>query len=199
MKDHLGNRTGVPFAWQDKRMLRRIREQCEDPSSALGVYLALTVVASDMGKDEFQTTHKWLASLSGFSERSVRSRLRDLQALGAVAIVTPALKALCTYRLLPFGNGCHTPGNDCRTFGNGETTSIAAIRRNKEEKEAARPFGTADRISLEKQLGILRGRLGDLEADTAEQWQRDAHPELVSRKQELRDEIKALEDRLLNL
>jgi len=32
---------------------------------------------------------------------------------------------------------------------------------------------------------------------TAEQWQRDAHPELVEQKQQLRAEVKALEDSLL--
>jgi hypothetical protein len=37
----------VPFAWQDKRTLRRIREQSEHPGSATLIYLALTVVASD--------------------------------------------------------------------------------------------------------------------------------------------------------
>lgn len=125
----------APFAWQDKRLLRRIREQCEDPSSALGVYVALTVIASDMEKEEFQTTHQWLASMSGFCERTVRSRLADLQRLGVISITTPTMRAPCTYRLLLFGNNDRTHGNSCRTFGNRTPLSITEIRRKERTED----------------------------------------------------------------
>jgi hypothetical protein len=117
-----------PFAWQDKRILQRILQQCEDPASAIGVYVALTVAASDLERDEFQTTHKWLASICGFCEKTVRNRLADLQRIGAVSITTPAMRAPCTYRLLPFGNSCRTSGNGCRAFGNGSALSVTEIR-----------------------------------------------------------------------
>lgn len=58
---------------------------------------------------------------------------------------------------------------------------------------------TAYRISLEKNLAILRGRLADLDGETAEQWQRDQHPEKVTEKRKLRGQIQALEKKLLNL
>jgi hypothetical protein len=120
------NSSSVPFAWVDKRMVRRIREKCEDYGTALAVYLALALVESDKGGGAFQTTHSWLASFSGFCARTVKSRLKDLEGIGAIAITTPKLKAPSTYRLLPFGNdgrtignGCPTIGNGCRTIGNG--------------------------------------------------------------------------------
>src|SRR5262249_21061144 len=116
-----------------KRILHRIREQCEDPGTASAVYVALTVVASDVQKEEFQTTHQWLAGLSGFCEKTVRSRLADLQRIGVVAITTLAMRAPCTYKLLPFGSNCRTSGNGCRTFGNATPLSVTEIRRNKEE------------------------------------------------------------------
>jgi len=123
--------SNVPFAWQDKRVLRRIREQCEDPASALAVYHALTVVASDKQAESFQTTHAWLAALAGFSERTVRARVHDLERIGAVAVETPPLRAPSTYRLLPFGNGCPTSGNGCRAFGNREAPALPPSEEKK--------------------------------------------------------------------
>lgn len=123
----------VAFAWQDKAALRKIRESIRDYDSALGVYLALTVAASDAQNDEFTTTHKWLAGLSGFSERTVRDRLHDLREIGLVGIVTPKLRSPCTYKLLPSGDGCPTAGNGCRAFGNGAGGSVADIRRTEEK------------------------------------------------------------------
>ena len=90
----------IAFAWQDKISLRRIREQIPDYGSALAVYVALTVVASDKESDEFQTTQEWVAQLSGFDARTVRRRLPDLERIGVVKITTPPLRVPSTYRLL---------------------------------------------------------------------------------------------------
>lgn len=52
--------TNPPFAWQDKRVLRKIRDSFDSANtiaSALGTYAALTVVASDKQAEQFQTTH----------------------------------------------------------------------------------------------------------------------------------------------
>jgi hypothetical protein len=88
------------FCWQDKATLRRIRESCENYHSALGVYMALTVVASDKEADTFETTHEWLGQLSGYDRRTVIRRLRDLQQIGVVKVSTPRLKAPSTYQLI---------------------------------------------------------------------------------------------------
>ena len=122
--------TNPPFAWQDKRVLRKIRDSFDSANtiaSALGTYNALTVVASDKQVEEFQTTHAWLAGLSGFSERTVRDRVADLARLGIVAVSTPALRAPSTYRLLPFGDGCLAFGNGCRAFGKREASRLPPL------------------------------------------------------------------------
>lgn len=153
---------GVPFAWADKRVLRRIREGCEDYGSATLVYLALAIAASDAGRDEFETTQAWLAQLSGLSERTIRSRLRDLERLGTITVSTPQLRTPSTYRLLPFGNGCQTTGNGCRTFGNREATSVAAIRRKvRNRKGIVRPYMTAAERTAERYR--RNGQDGDAE------------------------------------
>jgi hypothetical protein len=90
----------VAFAWQEKTVLRLIRESCPNYASALGVYSALTIVASDKQSDQFTTTHDWLGQLSGFKRRTVLDRLKELQRLGIVAITTPKMKAPSTYMLL---------------------------------------------------------------------------------------------------
>lgn len=124
-----------PFAWQDKRVLRLIREQIEHYGTALSVYNALAVAASDAGKHEFQTTHAWLSQLCGFCERTVRSRLADLQRIGAITIGTPTLKAPSTYRLMSIGSGYQTFGTSCRTFGKGKPPVLPGSEETKEKKE----------------------------------------------------------------
>jgi len=70
-------------------------------SSALGVYCVLTEVASDKGSEEFQTTHAWIARMSGLGIRTVQQRLKELCEIGLVEIQTPDLRAPSTYRLKP--------------------------------------------------------------------------------------------------
>ena len=79
--------------------------------------------------------------MAGLSPRTVGQRLADLKRIGVVDIVTPALKSPCTYKLLPFGNGCATFGNgcralssDCATFGNLEAPPLPTSEEKKEKK-----------------------------------------------------------------
>ena len=136
----------APFAWQDKRVLRRIRETCPEYPSALAVYLALTVVASDKQSEEFTTTHQWLAQLSGFSPRTVQSRVHDLAAAGVIAVTTPPLKAPSTFRLLPFGSGCRTSGNGCRAFSNEMAPPLPSLEDKKIRRYQGKPLTTPKRI-----------------------------------------------------
>jgi hypothetical protein len=128
-----------PFCWQDKRILARIRQECQDVDTALGVYNALTVVASDTRSNQFATTHAWLASLSGLGERTVRTRVHDLARIKVIAVSTPKMKAPSTYTLLPFGNSCPSSGNGCRTFGKGRGPSVAAIYKNSKNTSTPKP------------------------------------------------------------
>jgi hypothetical protein len=78
-----------------------------------------------------------------------------------------------------------------------------AMQRQKQKQmentplEIRKPSSTAERIASENKVKILKGRLAELAAATAEQWQRDAQPGLVTEKNQLRDEITALENSLL--
>jgi predicted transcriptional regulator len=142
---------GVPFAWQDKRILRRIREEVEDYPSATLVYLALTIAASDTGSDEFKTTQSWLAQLSGVTDRTVRRRLLDLQQLGLIEVSTPRLRAPSTYRLLAIGHSGRTIGHQFRTIGHGEGTSVSTIRRKvRKGKATARSYTSAVERTAER-------------------------------------------------
>lgn len=158
----------TPFAWQDKRVLRIIREQAEEYSSAVGVYVALTVAASDLEKTEFQTTHAWLAQLSGLGERTVKRRIADLKRIGVISVTTPRLKAPCTYRLLgiasdartighhdrTLGHSGPTIGNDGTAIGHGTAPSVAQIRRNQIHKKEALPQ-TPDSCFAEMRKAVL--------------------------------------------
>lgn len=123
-----------PFAWEDKRLLRHIRERIEDYGTAIAVYTALTIVASDNQREQFETTHQWLSKLSGFSVATVKRRLEDLQRIGAVKIVTPKFKAPATYTLLAFIHGEPSPiGHDAIAHENEESSSNRELHQKKPE------------------------------------------------------------------
>ncbi len=93
-----------PFCWQSKAARRKIRDALDGANtvaSGLGVYDALTEIASDHQAESFQTTHAHIAKISGLASTCVKQRLRDLKELGLIAIETPNLKMPSTYSILP--------------------------------------------------------------------------------------------------
>jgi hypothetical protein len=130
----VGDDKCVPFAWQEKAVLRMIRENCNDIASALGVYSALTIIASDKKSASFETTHQWLASMSGFSPATVKRRLRDLERLGLVEIHTPRLKQPSQFRLLSFKAAI---AHGDLTLAHGEGGSVTNIRSNRRMEESS--------------------------------------------------------------
>jgi hypothetical protein len=134
-----------PFAWQDKRVLRQIRERIEDYGTALAVYAALSIVASDNSTEQFETTHQWLAQLTGFSVATVRRRLADLERIGAVQIVTPKFKAPCKFTLLTFAHGELTPfAHGALTHGNAKSCSNHERHQKKQETRNKTETETGD-------------------------------------------------------
>lgn len=95
-----GKPRGTPFCWQGKNALRLICQQCDEVSSALATYLALTWISSDSNSDTFTAAHGYIASRAGLSVRTVQARLADLQRIGLITVESPAMKAPCVYRLL---------------------------------------------------------------------------------------------------
>lgn len=130
--------TDGPWCWQSKAARRKIREACDktnNVATALCVYDALTEIASDEGKETFQTTHAWVQRISGLSPRTIGSVLQVLAEIGLVSISTPALRAPSTYTLLPFGNGCLSFGNGCGAFGNSQKWDGCRDQKNSEENQ----------------------------------------------------------------
>src|SRR5262245_45614493 len=64
-----------PFCWQSKIVRRRIRDAFDSSSnvlSALGVYDALTEIASDFNSERFQVSRAHIAAVSGASVTTVK-------------------------------------------------------------------------------------------------------------------------------
>lgn len=189
----------TPFAWQDKRVLKKIRDGVEDYGTALAVYTALTIAASDKQSAEFATTHGWLAMASGVATRTVKRRLADLKRIGVVEIVTPSLRAPCTYKLLAsdgtlrtLGHGGPALGNGGPAIGHGTGPSVAQIRR----KEEKRILGTAARIGLERKEKIIEAEIGELNDRLHYEHDREANPGLVDKRERLKADLQGVRERL---
>jgi hypothetical protein len=121
-----------PWCWLEKQALRNIRDSFEgNTSSAIAVYVALAEIASDGGKETFETTHKWISHLSGVGVRTVGDRVRELAELGLVTIKTPPLRGPATYTLKLFGNNRRTISNNRRTFGKFVSTQLPTSEEKK--------------------------------------------------------------------
>ncbi len=86
---------GVPFAWQDKRLMKIIRDNFPDRkrATAIALYQILTEMASNAGGkkgqavSEFSVHHKTLAVRIQKSVSSIRRYLDDFRRLGVLAWV----------------------------------------------------------------------------------------------------------------
>ncbi len=161
-----------PFAWQDKNILRRIREEVEDYGTAISVYVALCFVASDTERDQFQTTHQWLAHLAGVSVPTVKRRLADLQAAKAVEIQTPAMRAACTYRLL-------SPEGHTRTLAHHDLTLA--------HHDPALAHGTTRAVSYIRSTATAAPR--NAKTEVSESWLRELASEKPYQQLDLSGEL----------
>lgn len=90
-----------PWAWFSKEAVRKIRKLPSSKSrSTFACYFALVEIASDSSKDEFTTTHEWIAYKANISVRTVRYALPILKQLGLIEIDAPRFKHPNRYRLL---------------------------------------------------------------------------------------------------
>jgi hypothetical protein len=162
----------APFCWQHKPALRLIRDSFDTEktvASALGVYLALTEIASDKESEIFETTHGWLAQKSGLSARTVQNRLAGLSQIGLVKVSTPALKSPSTYRLLPVPQSLPNDKQPkpCARQSR-KTNSLPSLEQI--EKKGLKTFSTKA-SKLSKPQKELADRI---EAVLAKQWVNDA-------------------------
>ena len=79
---------GVPAAWWDKRIVRRVRADCDPSDHEESVYIALCEIASNRGMDEnFKATLKEIGGIAGIANRSTLGKaIERLESLRAIRV-----------------------------------------------------------------------------------------------------------------
>lgn len=134
----------MPFCWQHKVALRKIREAFDREntvSSALGVYTALTEIASNESAEVFQTTHAFVAEKSGLSPRTVRAVLPGLMEINLLEISTPVFKCPSTYRLLAVRQRLPNDDRQRLPLDDRQRTKKAALPPSEESKNKVKKKG----------------------------------------------------------
>jgi len=96
------------------RRLIRQRLQTSKIASALGIYDALTEIASNKESDTFEATQSYIGLYTGVSGKTVQRIGPDLERLDLIAIKENHIggrNAKCTYTLLSLGHYVRTPGH----------------------------------------------------------------------------------------
>jgi hypothetical protein len=110
-----------PFCWQEKHVLRTIRDVFENEpgptSSAIAIYTALTELASDYKSITFDTSQATIAQRAGLSVRTVRTVLSVFKKLGFVAIKRNQVDGLERQSSYSIIRGYEPLGNHCRALG----------------------------------------------------------------------------------
>ncbi len=162
------------FCWQTKEALRRIRQvfdQSHDVCSALSVYLALSEVASNNGRESFTTTQGDIGQRAGLSVRKVADVLRKLHTSGLVRITDNYLpgsdgkaRAPSTFTMLATSrNDCTSSRNNCgSSCMDGKQPSLPSnTRKNKERsKESAARRNAKATASSEEEVTTFVLSLG---------------------------------------
>jgi helix-turn-helix protein len=92
-----------PYCWQSKAARRMIYEYFDGDTfgaSCLGVYAALTEIASDKEAETFTTPQSYIAQKSCLGLSTVKKALKELRSLGLLAYETPRLRGSITFTLV---------------------------------------------------------------------------------------------------
>jgi len=146
------SKTNGPFCWQNKETLRGIRESldaCTNLPSILGVYHALTEIASNEQSNQFTTTQSHIAQLAGgISTKTVGRCLKELRALEIISTELSRLKGPLRFDLLRDGtwspNDKTLSPNDGTLSPNDRTvrdSQLSVSRRTLEESLEEIPVG----------------------------------------------------------
>jgi len=191
---------GAPFCWLPKLALERIEQtlEREEAASAKLVYLALARIASIESSAEFTKPIAYIATLASVSHKTVERRLPALEELRLVTVTRNAkMRTQHRYCVATLSPNVGTQSPNVPTASAPKTPPLAVPLSLELKKGGRNALGTAERIGLEKKIGVLKERLADLEGETSEQWQRDLNPKLVQQRQEFRARKAELEDQLL--
>jgi len=133
-----------PFCWQEKHVLRTIREMFEqtgNAGSALLVYHALTEIASDKQSDVFVTTCACIGQRAGLSARTVNRIIPVFERLGIIGIKRNKINGVngpSTYTVVRDAKPLRTVVTPCRRVA----TNCNAQSRSLEESLEESPEDT---------------------------------------------------------
>lgn len=114
----------------------------------LGIYDALTEIASNEQAESFKAGQPYIGELAGLSARTVRRLEPVLEGFGIVSIFRPPLRGHHTYTLLSFGQGVPTLGH---RRSQASCPPVEEHKKNREETEnkgARAPRFDAGTVSL---------------------------------------------------
>ena len=125
-----------PYCWQSKTARRIICEHFDGDSfgaSCLGVYAALTEIASDEEIESFTTLQSHIAKKACLGLTTARKALKALRELGVIAYETPKLRGPIRFTLLATRR---TLDATRRTFVKSQNRrSLTTVEESKKESE----------------------------------------------------------------
>lgn len=195
---------GVPFCWQPKEALERIEQglELEQAGSAKLVYLALSRIGCNEDTPIFTKPINYVAILASVNRRTVERRLPDLERLGLVTVERGKLRTAHRYSLTTLSRNDTTPSRNVATRSGSHRVALNREVENKRRKPTTNanstPLTTAERIGLEKNRSLLTERIKQLEDGLYYPWQKKECPEKVQELKAARQQLSAIEARLLS-
>ena len=128
-----------PFCWQEKHVLRTIREMFEqtgNAGSALLVYHALTEIASDKQSDVFVTTCACIGQRAGLSARTVNRIIPVFERLGIIGIKRNKINGVngpSTYTVVRDAKPLRTVVTPCRRVATNCNAQSRSLEESLEE------------------------------------------------------------------
>jgi hypothetical protein len=136
-----------PFCWQNKETLRGIRESldaCANLPSILGVYHALTEIASNEQSNQFTATQSHIAQLAGgICTKTVGRCLKELRELEIISTELSRLRGPLKFDLLRDGTWIPNDGTLCPNDRTVRGSQLSVSRRTLEESSEEIPAGVA--------------------------------------------------------
>jgi DNA-binding IscR family transcriptional regulator len=135
-----------PFCWQEKHVLRTIRDMFEatgNVGSALLVYHALTEIASDKQTDTFVTTCAYIGQRAGLSARTVNRILPTLENLDIITIQRNKIcgvNAPSTYTIIRGAKPIQAVASPCRHAATNCNAQSRSLEESLEESPEQTQF-----------------------------------------------------------
>ena len=131
-----------PYCWQSKEAMRLLHgafTETDNLPSAVSIYAALSLIASDEQSETFTVRKALIAFKAGVSIRTAGDVLKRLEAMNLIGIKRQsttgnAPDGASTYTLLGASNCCTPVGNGCVPVGNQPERSLIADKVEESKK-----------------------------------------------------------------